>query len=66
MKDEESFLVYAGIDTHKENHALCLVDQFGRKISGEIYPANKEGYAMIAKAIGEPKNCGGVGIEGTM
>lgn len=66
MKDEEAFLVYAGIDTHKENHALCLVDQFGRKISGEIYPANKEGYAMIAKAIGEPKNCGGVGIEGTM
>lgn len=66
MQDGETSLVYAGIDTHKESHALCLVDEFGRKLAEGTYPASEKGYAMIAGAIGDPEGCGRVGIEGTM
>lgn len=58
--------VIAGIDTHKKEHALCVLDGFGRKSFEGFFPADEKGYAELAEAIGEPEDCIVVGIEGTM
>lgn len=56
----------AGIDTHKDSHALCVLDGLGRKVFEGMFPANEQGYAAIAEAIGAPEDCMAVGIEGTV
>ena len=49
--------VIAGVDTHKKEHALCLLDGWGRKVFGGFFPASERGYAAVAEAIGEPESC---------
>lgn len=58
--------VVAGIDTHKKEHALCLLDGWGRKVFEGFFPADESGYAAMAEEIGEPKDCIVVGVECTM
>ena len=57
--------VAAGIDTHKDSHALCVIDRVGRVVRTGAYRADPAGYDAIAAAIGEPGGCVAVGIEGT-
>ena len=59
-------LVVAGIDTHKREHALCLLDGLGRKVFEGFFPANEQGYRELADAIGNPAECLVVGVECTM
>lgn len=61
----ENGSVVAGIDTHKDTHALCVIDRVGRVVSTGTYGANTVGYDEIAAAIGEPEDCIVVGVEGT-
>ncbi|MGN0077374.1 MAG: IS110 family transposase [Coriobacteriales bacterium] len=58
--------VIAGLDTHKKEHSLCLLDGLGRKVFEGFFPANERGYAAIAEAIGDPQGCIVVGVECTM
>lgn len=55
----------AGVDTHKNSHALCVLDDRGRVAFKGEFEATEEGYSRIAGAIGDPADCEGVGIEGT-
>lgn len=55
----------AGIDTHKDAHALCVIDRVGRVVRAGTYGADAAGYDEIAAAIGKPEDCIVVGIEGT-
>lgn len=55
----------AGVDTHKQSHALCVLDACGTVIFKGEFEANESGYALIAQAIGAPDDCRGVGVEGT-
>ena len=55
----------AGIDTHKDTHALCVIDRVGRVVSTGTFSADAAGYDEIAGAIGKPEECIVVGIEGT-
>lgn len=64
--EESRGLVVAGVDTHKKEHALCLLDGWGRKVFEGFFPANSKGYSEIAEAIGDPEDCIVVGIECTM
>ena len=57
--------VAAGVDTHKDAHALCVVDRIGRVASSGTFPATSKGYDQLAKAIGPASDCIVVGIEGT-
>lgn len=57
--------VAAGIDTHKDTHALCVIDRVGRVLRTGTYGADAAGYDGIAAAIGGPGDCVVVGIEGT-
>ena len=55
----------AGIDTHKDAHALCVIDRVGRVVRAGTYGADAAGYDEVAAAIGKPEDCIVVGIEGT-
>lgn len=63
--EEACEAVYAGVDTHKEFHALCLLDGLGRKIFEGLFGADESGYEAMAEAIGAPGRCVVVGVEGT-
>ena len=57
--------VVAGVDTHVDTHWLCVLDDRGRKVLSEEFPADASGYAALAEAIGDPERCAAVGVEGT-
>ena len=40
-------LVFAGVDTHKDTHTLCLLDHMGRAIGTFGFAANAEGYDCL-------------------
>ena len=61
----ENGTVAAGLDTHRDAHALCVIDRVGRVLRTGTYSADAAGYDEIASAIGEPGDCAVVGIEGT-
>lgn len=46
--------VWAGVDTHKDTHALCVLDDSGRTLLSAEYPATPEGIDGLAAAIGDP------------
>ena len=58
-------MIAVGIDTHKDTHAVCIVDELGRALGSGEFRADAAGYAMVADAIGDPADCIVVGIEGT-
>lgn len=64
MSELEKDLVFAGVDTHKDTHALCLLDHMGRAIGTFRFAADAKGYDALAGKIGGPATCVGVGIEG--
>lgn len=61
----ENGTVAAGLDTHRDTHALCVIDRVGRVLRAGTYSADAAGYGEIASAIGEPGDCAVAGIEGT-
>lgn len=56
--------VWAGVDTHKDTHALCVLDDSGRTLLSAEYPATPEGIDGLAAAIGDPAACALVAVEG--
>ncbi|WP_449135807.1 IS110 family transposase [Senegalimassilia anaerobia] len=64
MTEFEKNLVYAGVDTHKDTHTLCLLDYVGRAVGTFRFPADAKGYDALAEKIGGPEACVGVGVEG--
>lgn len=65
MSELEKDLVFAGVDTRKDAHTLCLLDHMGRAIGTFRFAADAKGYDALAGKIGGPATCAGVGIEGT-
>lgn len=61
----EKGTVAAGIDTHKDTHALCVIDRVGRVVRTGTFGTDAAGLSEIASAIGDPSDCIVVGIEGT-
>lgn len=61
----ENGTVAAGLDTHRDTLALCVIDRVGRVLRTGTYSADAAGYGEIASAIGEPGDCAVAGIEGT-
>ena len=63
--ETEVSTVAAGVDTHKDEHVLCVIDALGRKVREGAFPATPGGYRELAGAIGDPAGCLVVGVEGT-
>ncbi len=61
----ENGTVAAGLDTHRDTRALCVIGRVGRVLRTGTYSADAAGYGEIASAIGEPGDCAVAGIEGT-
>lgn len=63
---EEQRMVAAGVDTHKDVHVLCVLDEFGRKVAEGSFRADSHGYGELAGAVGDPSHCIAMGVEGTV
>ena len=59
MSELEKGLVFAGVDTHKDTHTLCLLDHTGRAIGTFRFAADAKGYDALAGKIGGPATCAG-------
>lgn len=62
---EDEMIVVAGVDTHKDKHVLCVLDELGRKVREGSFPATAKGYDELAAVIGPSSSCRVVGVEGT-
>ena len=62
---EGTSVVYAGIDTHKEAHVLCVLNALGRLVYEGGFAADGAGYRSLTHTIGDAGRCALVGIEGT-
>lgn len=65
MSELEKDLVFAGVDTRKDAHTLCLLDHMGRAIGTFRFAADAKGCDALAGKIGGPATRAGVGVEGT-
>ena len=52
MSELDKDLVFAGVDTRKDTHTLCLLDHMGRAIGTFRFAADAKGYDALADKIG--------------
>ncbi len=57
--------IYGGVDTHKDVHVAAVVDQSGRVLGAESFPANRCGYRRLERWMGGFGPVVVVGVEGT-
>ena len=57
--------VYGGVDTHKDVHVAAVVDQTGRILDTETFPASPAGYRRLERWLGSFGTVIRVGVEGT-
>jgi transposase len=57
--------VWAGVDTHADTHVAALVDQVGRVLGTESFPATAQGYAAALAWLQAGGELVRVGVEGT-
>ena len=56
MSELEKDLVFAGVDTHKDTHTLCLLDHMGRAIGTFRFAADAKGYDAGFFSTTRPEN----------
>jgi len=64
MVDHER-IVYGGVDTHKEFHVAAAVDDVGRILGTETFPATASGYRRLERWLERHGTIAKVGVEGT-
>ena len=57
--------IYAGVDTHRDTHHVALVNQVGRTLRDEQFPATGVGYRRIVDFLHHYGPVTAVGVEGT-
>jgi transposase len=57
-------MIAVGVDAHKHEHAVCVLDAVGRVIGECTISATRQGYAELARWIGQLPDTVVVGIEG--
>jgi transposase len=57
--------VIGGVDTHKDMHVAAAVDELGRQLGHEQFPATGHGYADLAAWLASFGEVLAVGVEGT-
>ena len=57
--------VYGGVDTHKEFHVVAVVDDVGRILGTEKFPATAAGYRRLKRWLEGHGELAKVGVEGT-
>ena len=64
MVDQER-TVYGGVDTHKEFHVAAVIDDIGRILGTETFPATAAGYRRLERWLERHGQVARVGVEGT-
>jgi transposase len=62
---EEQRVVYGGIDTHKEFHVAAVVDDAGRILGTETFPATSSGHRSLERWVARHGRVAKIGVEGT-
>jgi transposase len=57
--------VTGGVDTHKDTHVAAALDQLGRVLGTEAFPATAAGYAALWRWLQRFGDVVAVGVEGT-
>jgi transposase len=57
--------VTGGVDTHKDSHVAAALDEVGRVLGTEEFPATPAGYRRLSRWLGEFGDVVAVGVEGT-
>ncbi|MDQ0147302.1 IS110 family transposase [Pseudarthrobacter niigatensis] len=57
--------VYVGIDTHAETHFVAVIDEHGRRLTDQEFPATAGGYRKIIEFIRANGNALSIGVECT-
>jgi len=58
-------MVTGGVDTHKDAHTAAVLDQTGRLLGHNQFPATQKGYAALLAWLRGHGNLVRVGVEGT-
>ena len=62
---EDDRRVVAGVDTHKEFHVVVVLDELGRKLDTETFPATPRGYRELTGWVTDFGEVLAIGVEGT-
>jgi transposase len=62
---EDKRLVTGGVDTHRDVHVAVVVDEVGRVLGTQAFPANAKGYTALLTWMGSHGELVKVGVEGT-
>jgi transposase len=62
---EEQRRVTGGVDTHADNHVAVVLDEVGRVLGTESFPADEKGYKALLVFLRREGEVGKVGVEGT-
>jgi len=57
--------VYGGVDTHKDFHVAAVIDEVGRILGTETFPASAAGYRRLERWLERHGQVTKVGVEGT-
>lgn len=58
-------IVTGGVDTHLEVHVAAVVDEIGRILGTESFPASRRGYCQLYRWIESFGTIDKIGVEGT-
>ena len=58
-------MVTGGVDTHKDAHTAAVLDQTGRLLGHNQFPATQKGYAALLAWLRGHGSLVRVGVEGT-
>ena len=57
--------VTGGVDTHADAHVAAVIDEVGRVLGTESFPAEEKGYAALLRWLQRHGELARVGVEGT-
>src|SRR5580765_7981732 len=57
--------VTGGVDTHAANHVAAVIDEVGRLLATESFPATTAGYKALVAWLAGHGRVARVGVEGT-
>jgi transposase len=63
--DKAAFEVAGGVDTHQDTHTAAVIDQVGRVLGTQQFPATTAGYTALLTWMREFGRLERVGVEGT-
>lgn len=57
--------VTGGVDTHKDSHVAAALNEVGRVLGTEVFPATPAGYRRLLRWLRAFGEVAAVGVEGT-